>query len=168
MKVFLLNIIVVISTITVTLGQIENNDIVRKNEIRANILGVIFGAPELSYERLLGKYSGIGLSVSNGVKFKYDIMLTSYFRNYFGSKNYSGFFIDYNFSFFQYKVRDYDALYSLNYHKKILFGLGLSIGAKYVIKRNFIGEFHVGGGKTLESSSSIFYPRIEIAIGKRF
>ncbi len=139
-----------------------------KNELKGNALFLIIGAVEITYERIITEDSGAGLTFfvaydDNNFNMKYSV--TPYYRFYFGKKPAAGFFVggfamynqfeDYcgNCDYFD-EDGYYDTFYSYN-HKEVSnnFALGISVGAKWVIKNGFILEINSGIGRNLYRSN---------------
>ncbi len=151
------------------------------NELKLNLLMTIIGAPEITYERLIGDNMGLGLTAGvsiseDDVDYKYIIM--PHYRLYFGGKKANGFFIEGNAALMG--NRDYTQLYytdyypsggmhSRNWETKTQFGLGAAAGAKFLTRNGFLGEVYTGVGRVFGSRRLIeAYPRVGITIGKRF
>lgn len=150
------------------------------NELKLNLLMTIIGAPEITYERLIGDNMGLGLTAGvsiseDDVDYKYIIM--PHYRLYFGGKKANGFFIEGNAALMG--NREYSYLYytdyypggggSHNWNTKTQFGLGAAAGAKFLTRNGFLGEVYTGVGRVFGSRRLIeAYPRVGITIGKRF
>lgn len=147
----------------------------KKNEIRLNTLYLPAGYAELTYERALARKSALGLAVggflgSQGQNYATDILtsdfsLLPYYRYYFGKRTTTGFFIENNYNLFYRKFIE---------EPKYGVGIGLALGAKFNVKNSWSIGLVAGGGANIsqEPCSSLcfpdMYPRLGIAIGKRF
>lgn len=137
-----------------------------KNEVKVNGLYMILGFPEISYERIINNESSLGFSVGFSVdtKIDYNFAVTPYYRFYFGKKRAAGMFLESSFSVFSAEA-------DMGKRENLLgFGLGIAIGAKYLTKNGWVGEFILGAGRNVTNNESLddAYPRIGITIGKRF
>ncbi len=149
-----------------------------KNELKLNLRYGVLGIAELTYERILGDNSGIGLSVA--ARFdddsNYKFILLPYYRMYFGKMQASGFFIEANAGLFSHED-GYDFTYSENgvivnsgsYSvSENSFGMGVAAGGKFLNKNGFFGEGYLGLGRMFNSELEVNYPRWGITLGKRF
>lgn len=153
-----------------------------KNEIRLNLLNVVLGIPEISYERLFNDNSGAGLSVLVGIDddMEYKFGVIPYYRMYFGNspKKATGFFIEANAALmnvadvysYGYEVSPNGNYISTRYEEKTLsFGMGAAAGGKFISKNGFVGELYFGVGRFFGKKGHVeVYPRMGITIGKRF
>ncbi|MEJ5962722.1 hypothetical protein [Pedobacter immunditicola] len=145
------------------------------NEIKVNLLYLVLGLPEISYERLISDNMGIGLSATVAVDDQglRHAFLASY-RLYFGNKKANGFFIEGNMGVVSeeehnyFYTPDYNGNYQVTESNHTYFGLGAAAGAKFLTRNGFLGEAYLGAGRLLGESQSEYYPRIGITIGKRF
>ncbi len=175
-------LILIISILTIscqTHAQSFPGESLHKNEIKLNTIYLFGGYPEVSYERLLGNGSAVGVSVGvrlNPAKWNYvddflsyEYALLPYYRFYFGKKRAAGFFLEGNSIIFSRASKIDD-------QKELGMGLGIGLGAKFLIKNNWSLGLVAGGGFNLlqepcDNSYVCFpdaYPRLELAIGKRF
>ena len=126
-----------------------------KNEIKINV--PFFLLPGITYERLLSKNIGIGLSAEPSIQWGKDVYvdagfhfrITPYSRYY-----YKAFFIEAN-----------AALSRLESKNK--FGVGGALGCKFVSKKGFIGELYIRGGSFVDNMQG-GYLIFGVAIGKQF
>jgi hypothetical protein len=146
------------------------------NEIKVNLLYLVFGLPEISYERLVTDNMGVGLSAVVSVEDDQDIryaFLASY-RLYFGNKKANGFFIEGNMGVISeeegtyYYMPENNGYSQATKSNRAYFGLGAAAGAKFLTRNGLLGEAYLGAGRLLGDSQSEFYPRMGITIGKRF
>ena len=149
------------------------------NEIKVNVLYLVLGMPEISYERLITDNMGVGLStmisVDDDIDMKYGVLAN--YRLYFGNKKANGFFIEGNMGVIVEETGTYYYVpspvndgyyYDIRKSNDAYFGLGAAVGAKFLTRNGLLGEAYLGGGRLLSDKSSEFYPRIGITIGKRF
>ncbi|NNK81944.1 MAG: DUF3575 domain-containing protein [Flavobacteriaceae bacterium] len=133
------------------------------NEIKLNVGYSLLAVPEFSFERILNEESSVGISLAVSIDNDVDLnyILTPYYRFFFGKKHAAGFFIEGNAAVFSEQY---------NFKNETGFGLGIAVGGKFLSKRNWIGELHLGLGRTLINEDKIAeaYPRVGISIGKRF
>lgn len=146
-------------------------------ELKTNVFSGIGGMLEISPEWTTGEHSAFGVSLSveivDGSSFQNDGLVTDnwafvpYYRYYFGrNDNASGFFAEANLALYQDEGID---------QAETLFGGGIAIGSKFFLGEGWLLELFAGGGFTFsqDGPSSFLdfpesYPRIGVAIGKRF
>ncbi len=136
-----------------------------KNELKINAVYLLAGYPEISYERILGEETAVGLSVGFGLddSFGLNFGMFPYYRLFFGKKQAAGFFVEGN-----------GALYSEPWNggesAKTGAGLGLALGGKFLTKGGWVAELYLGAGRNFLNTDdlSVAYPRFGIQIGKRF
>ncbi len=150
------------------------------NELKLNTLYLPGGYPELSYERILGNKSAVGISAgflidSVGPNYATDILtfdkaVFPYYRYYFGQKRAAGFFVEGNGIIFSRES-------NIPEEKEAGWGLGLAFGIKLVMKSNWNVDLITGGGVNINKGNSNLdgyldfpdlYPRLGLSIGKRF
>jgi len=147
------------------------------NEIKVNLLYLVLGLPEISYERLISDNMGVGLSTTVAIDDQ-DLrhaFLASY-RLYFGNKKANGFFIEGNmgvisekeYNSYYYYLPENNGYNEVTKSNRTYFGLGAAAGAKFLTRNGFLGEAYLGAGRLLGESQSEYYPRVGITIGKRF
>lgn len=164
-------------------GQEQKDTEVLKNEVKGNALFLVIGATEFSYERILSKDSGVGVSLFFAKQDDADVnfSLTPYYRAYFGKKPAAGFFVE-GFSMINNGKREDKVYYGYNqdtYASYVIrtekgasftdLALGFSLGAKWVHPRGFVFEFSGGIGRNLlDSNSPEVVARGGINLGYRF
>jgi len=139
----------------------ENEEILKKNEIKFNLPLAIFGsAPEVSYERIINADISVGTSLTIGLDrdmYPITFAFTPHFRwflakNRSADKNADGFFIEANGSLYSQSV-EYYPYYDGNTGPEVTSqfgaGLGLAIGWKYLTKSNWVGEVLIGSREKL-------------------
>ena len=146
------------------------------NEIKINLPYFIAGIPEITYERILDDNSALGLSAAFSLEKDIDMdtrwMLTPYYRMYFGRNKAKGFFIEADMAVIN------QNLYSTNNNVEYISGtmtnagFGGAVGAKFLNKNGYIGEFYGGASRLFglgdANVKNDYFPRIGICIGKRF
>lgn len=157
-------------------GQVET-----KNELKLNAFFLPGGYLELTYERSAGKDFAYGLSIGSSFNdgtsnythdfLTYKAAAMPYARYYFGRKPQAGFFLEINSALYW-----TDSFDESNTDQE--FGLGMALGAKFRLKRNWSVELYGGGGLNTkefgsnETSQFLNFPdtyaRIGVTIGKRF
>ncbi|WP_029511521.1 hypothetical protein [Croceivirga radicis] len=159
---FLTLILTLFMTVT---GLAQNGDIrldsTKNHEIKLNGLFLILGAAEVDYQYLLNDESALGLDLMIGFD-DYDLdinyHITPYYRQYFGKKYASGFFVegfamlnstnDYVDS--QTNGQDGSIYYDYIYEENIVdLAVGIGTGIKILTKRGFIAELDLGIGRNL-------------------
>lgn len=151
-----------------------------RNEVKLNLLSSVLSLPEINYERILKNNTSFGLAVFVGFEnvFKYNYGIIPYYRVYFGkSENIgAGLFIEANAGIVNLESDYYSMVYtpqgSVSYFKKgnvTNYGMGFATGAKFLTKKNFVGEIYLGAGRFFgDYGGENAYPRIGVTIGKRF
>ena len=133
-----------------------------RNELKINGLFLILGALELDYQYLINEESGIGLDLLlafDDENLNLNYYVSPYYRQYFGEKYASGFFVE-AFGMLN-SVKDYTYDYAQNpltdsynngigYEEDIIdFALGIGTGVKLLTKRGFVVEIDLGIGRNL-------------------
>lgn len=164
----------------VNLNEINN----KKHEFRIDVLeSLALPAIDVSYEYVLSKYSGVGASVNINLdddNFDQKFAFTGFYRQYFfNKKEYGarGFFAE---GLLQYASGDSDTIFSISDNGQVTsqsgdtwnkFGVGVSIGQKWVSKNGFVLELSLGGGRYLnnnDDSSPEGFFRGGVSFGYRF
>jgi hypothetical protein len=150
----------------------------KRNELKGNVLFLVLGAVEVTYERLINEESGLGVSLFFVKEEDFDTQfrLTPYYRSYFGKKTAAGFFVE-GFSMINSgKTRSYSEYDSANQNYYTVegknftdFALGFGLGAKWIQKRGFVFEINAGIGRNLLSDNGPeVIGRGGITLGYRF
>jgi len=139
----------------------------RKHELRLDALEAILGPIlEVNYEYVLGRYSGVGASLSlnldsdNGFDEFHKFAFTPYYRQYFFNKKdfgARGLFAEGNLRLAFGESYTYNDIFfspndpSLNSGDRTenwtQFGIGFAIGQKWVSRNGFIFEISLGAGR---------------------
>jgi len=147
------------------------------HELRLNLLYTAVGLPEISYEKIINNESSYGVSFAFSVDSYIDLnyIILPYYRHYFSKKRAAGFFIEANASLGSFKGTFYGyhsdgGYYGSDVGNRTGAGLGFSIGEKFVTKQNWTANITLGVSRNIVNNIFIdaSYPRIEIALGKRF
>ncbi len=133
-----------------------------KNELKINGLFLILGALEVDYQYLLNSQSAVGIDVlyafdDENLDINYHI--SPYYRQYFGKKFASGFFVegfgmlnsvdDFTYSTSFDPLTD-TILYNGGFQENIVdFALGLGVGVKFLTARGFVMEIDLGIARNL-------------------
>ena len=137
-----------------------------QNEFKLNIGYSLLGFPEVSYERILGEQSAVGLSAAFAIESDIDekFSFIPYYRLYFGKARAAGFFLEANAAFWSIKDDEDDGATNAGG------GVGFAIGGKWVTKSQWSVELVAGAGRNLINSNQVrdVYPRLGVTIGKRF
>ena len=157
----------------------------RKNEFRLNVLPgiLVSGNIEFSYEYVISKHSGVGGSITirladNGVS-DVRFAVTPYYRQYFfNKKDYGakGFFVEgfVNLTSLETDESFFEELLNINQEEEVTrfsFGLGTSIGYKWVTQNGFTFEISGGGGRRFGDFDGFFDElllRGGLSVGYRF
>jgi hypothetical protein len=168
-------------------------DVEKKYELKINAFSLItFAAIDISYERLVNENSSYGVAVfynfsdyeGDAIAFPKKFSITPYYRWFFSENKYArGFFIE-GFGMlntYQDYYNNYNSYsYNNNYDRvetQTSFALGISVGAKFVLKEGFTAEVLAGVGRNLikgESDDDDYYfenniiGRFGVSLGYRF
>ena len=169
-------------------AQVNSTAVSGKNEFKLNLLYLIEGTAEVTYEHLAGERLGLGVSSyavlrKGGMKFfgdthPWNFSIHPFGRLYFGKPRGKGFFLEANLMI----GADTQALADTGYRENTEwgFGFGMAYGGKWVLGNNWIAEVYVGVGYTnlwdIPDEASLFgdlfdlwvYPRFGVTLGKRF
>lgn len=155
----------------------------KKNEVYLNAYNLIaFKWFDVSYEYLLHEEASIGVSALISLdeeSFGYDsyrqYSVTPYYRHFFSNKYAQGFFMEafgminggtHEYYYFE---EIYDSVGEYRDENYTDLAFGISVGAKFLSKRGFIGEIHGGVGRNLFSENSPeVVGRASISFGYRF
>ncbi|QNM85915.1 DUF3575 domain-containing protein [Polaribacter pectinis] len=152
---------------------------IKKNEFKVNVASFIDKYPEFTYERLINDETAFGLSIGFSIEnntdtetdntTNYNFSIIPYYRFFFGKKPAAGFFIEANAPLFSQKYID-GSFFNNQSEGGLGFGLGLSIGGKFMTKSGWIGEIYSGLARSFINTDKVrqLYPRAGITIGKRF
>jgi len=163
--------------LTISIFSQEKKQKSPNNELRLNLLYTVVGLPEISYEKIINNESSYGVSFAFSLDSYIDLnyIILPYYRHYFSKKRAAGFFIEANASLGKFKGRYYgyldDGSYTgSNVGNRTGAGLGFSIGQKFITKQNWTANITLGVSRNIVNNIFIdgSYPRIEIALGKRF
>ena len=151
----------------------------KRNELKGNALFLVLGSFDVSYERILNKESGVGISVNLPFdKDNWDInyAVTGYYRYYFGKKPAAGFFGE-AFGMLN-NVDDYvyfDEPNNYTWKQETLtdFALGIGLGGKWIAKNGLLLEINAGVGRNLfnnqyDDRDYELIGRAGITVGYRF
>ena len=144
---------------------------VKRNELKLDPLWLIFGsAINIHYDYFLSEWSSLGVYglVYIGSKEDYTLkaQLLACYRLYFGKNPMQGFFFEGNFGLTSWR----EEVWRHNrYDEHFGLGIGIALGWKwYIPKSGVVLDIYGGSGRLFGSDSWNFYPRVGIAIGKRF
>ncbi|MFK5890963.1 MAG: DUF3575 domain-containing protein [Flavobacteriaceae bacterium] len=156
----------------------ENKTTLPTHELRLNLLYAAVGLPEISYEKIINNESSYGVSFAFSLDSYIDLnyIILPYYRHYFSKKRAAGFFMEANASLGSFKGSFYGYLsddgryYGSDVGNRTGAGLGFSIGQKFITKQNWTANITLGVSRNIVNNIFIdgSYPRIEIALGKRF
>lgn len=159
----------------VNLNSINN----KKHEFRIDALeGLALPALDLSYEYVINKYSGVGASVSfafdgdNSADFPQNFSFSPFFRQYFfNKKDYGarGFFAEGLLQFATGEGQLFD-LETEELEDWSQFGVGVTLGWKFVSTNGFVIDIHLGGGRYLGDTENGpgGFARVGVNLGYRF
>lgn len=173
MKKITLFIALFLTTVAIAQEKDEKypQDVNKKHEIKINAL-TLLGAKwiDVSYESLLNEESSFGAAVTINTDTSYSDLnysITPYYRRYFSGKFARGFFVE-GFGML-FDARDIDIFNFDNNGFKTGFGMGVSVGGKFVSKQGFTTELLLGIGRNLiKSENNSAIGRVGISVGYRF
>lgn len=125
------------------------------SEIKLNALFLILGGVDVTYEYILNKESGIGITgflpISKDVSDDVKYYLSPYYRFYFGKKYAGGFFVE-GFGMLNSTKRyldedDSDFTPEADFVND--FAVGFGFGGKWITSRNITFELSMGIGRNL-------------------
>jgi hypothetical protein len=157
-------------------GLSQENEAVsfKKNEMKVNAAFLVAGALDVSYERIINEESAFGASLFLAIDDDIDtkVMLTPYYRYYFGKKPAAGFFAEgfgmlNNYESYKYNTIGNESRTT----NRTDFALGFGLGAKWITKKGFLFEINGGVGRNLFNSTDTDYEivgRGGITFGYRF
>ncbi len=145
-------------------------DIDKTKELKVNALTLIAGKwIDISYEYLIDNESSFGTAITINTdtsESDLNFSITPYYRRYFSEKYARGFFVE-GFGML-FSARD-NSLFTDNINFETGFGLGISVGGKFVSKKGFTTEILLGLGRNLiKSQHTDGIGRIGISLGYRF
>ncbi len=158
---------------TASAQEIESNTAGR-NEIKGNLGYIPFEIAELSYERILSKHIGIGLSGAYvfADNLVYRGWVLPYFRYYVAeNREAEGFFLEGHSGviFTSDTEQDFNLASFGEEIKGANFGFGISVGGKFVSSGGFVGEINLGIGREFnDETSTEIYPRAGMTFGYQF
>ena len=191
MKKTTLLVLLFVSTVNFAQNKEEKypQDIDKKHEVKINTFSLIaLSSLNVSYEYLIHKNSSIGLDLflnfnnDSDIDFPRQFSLTSYYRWFFSEKFAArGFFVeafgmlntqeDENYNYYY----DTDGNWMDNSEniKVTDFALGISVGGKFITRKNFVAEVYLGIGRNLFNSdtnliNTNIVTRGGISLGYRF
>jgi len=150
----------------------------RKHELKLNILTTLFTIPEIGYDYILNNDSSVGIDVlftwNKYVGPDLYFALTPHYRYFFGNKRAAGFFLE-GWSSLRANPKEYNS-YALilgepyqEFSNDLDVALGISIGGKYLLKKDFVLETFFGGGPNLiHPEYNSLALRFGVTLGKRF
>lgn len=163
--------------------NITKNLLERKHELRIDALeGLIVPAIDLSYEYVFSKYAGAGITLfinldDNGFSEYQNFAISPYYRQYlFNKKEYGarGFFAEGLLQYASGNFEEYNfenGFYTITNKNWNTFGIGVSLGQKWVSNNGFIIELSFGGGRyfnTKEYYTPEGFFRGGVLLGYRF
>ena len=146
-------------------------DINKKHEIKINALTLLVAKwIDVSYERLIDEESSFGIAATLNTDtdespLKYS--LAPYYRRYFSGKLARGFFVE-GFGMF-FSAKETELFGSRSNQFESGFGMGVSVGGKFVSKKGFTTEILLGVGRNFTKNDfNEAIGRIGISVGYRF
>ena len=144
-----------------------------RNELKINVIGIIYESLELNYEYIAGEDFTVGLAANYWWDDGADINFI-FFPNarFYPSekKPAEGFFIALSVPIMNYEDSRYnDATQRYEDVNTTNAGLGVAAGYKLLSRKNFVGEIFLGVGRNFEDNTNIdIIPRFGVTFGKRF
>lgn len=154
----------------------------RRHEVRIDAVeGLAVEVIDLSYEYVLGKYSGVGLSVLIGFeREEFDrytsLQLTPFYRQYFFNKKdfgARGFYAEGVLNYARGRdpvdIFEGDIFINTERNNWSRFGVGFALGQKWISKNGFIVDVSLGAGRNFGPDDNInSFFRGGVNIGYRF
>lgn len=149
-----------------------------KHELKINLLTTLLTIPEIGYDYILNDESSIGIDIlftwNKNMGPDLYFALTPHYRYFFGKKRAAGFFLE-GWSSLRANPKEYNGwaysqgqTYEEN-DSDLDVAIGISIGAKFLTKKDFVFEVFGGGGPNLiRPDYNSFALRFGITFGKRF
>lgn len=176
MKKLILCFTLLMGVFSINAQSTQTLDEPRRNDIFIDPI-MLIGVPmiNVSYERLLNKDSGVGISamIGFGEISKDFSQFSPYYRMYFGKKFAHGFFFEGFIPLTMLRGRTYhNNTNSYTTNTQTTIGIGVGFGGKWELKRNFMFEVSAGIGRKFGATHSYFDGPITgkgmLGIGKRF
>jgi len=177
-QILVITFALAISTLTFAQEEeIFNRRELGQTEIKFNMGTALFELIELSYERILNRDAGVGISTaySFAESSEFRGMILPYFRFYPSERQKAeGFFLEANTGviFSEDNIFEYSPSPGIgqnNRENRAGFGLGVAVGGKFISKRGLFGEVLGGLGREFNDETSIeIFPRVGINFGFRF
>ncbi|ARV07515.1 hypothetical protein BTO04_12805 [Polaribacter sp. SA4-10] len=190
MRKFILAFLLLITTNSIAQEKddIYPQDVNKKHEIKLNTFNLIaLSSFDIGYEYLINNDSSFGVSLFYNFNDSEDILLrefslTPYYRWFF-SENFTarGFFVEAfgmlnrsgNEASDYYYDNNGNYVYNNQTTKATNFALGISVGGKFITRKNFIAEVYLGVGRNLIKENEDFFDtnivgRGGISLGYRF
>lgn len=175
MKKIIFVLLVLVSSIVFSQEKEENKskypqDIYKKHEVKINVLTALAAKwLDVSYEKLIDEESSYGISLainSDHSLTDLNYSLTPYYRRYFSGKFARGFFVE---GFGMLISTKDNFFFNDSDEFETGFGLGISVGGKFVSKKGFTTELLLGVGRNFNDNfDNDVIGRIGISVGYRF
>lgn len=144
----------------------------RKNELKLDVAYLLGATLKAEYEYLINDWSSVGVSAfhnfnSGNPSFRTQVL--GIYRLYFGKEPATGFFLEGNIGLVSGYWYRY-AWWHYSYEQYTAGGVGIALGWKWYIPRSgIVLDIFLGGGRLLgDNDYTRSYPRMGIAVGKRF
>ncbi|EAR15894.1 hypothetical protein RB2501_03330 [Robiginitalea biformata HTCC2501] len=151
---------------------VEKTAGIGRNELKVNLVYTLLEVPEVTYERILGPDSGIGVSVDLAVNddIGYRFAIIPHYRFYFGKAYGGGFFLELNSLIGSIRDEPLIDFGGEEESAQFAFGLGAATGVKFLTRTAWVAEIALGFGRYLASEQGMDYgyPRVGITLGRRF
>ena len=172
MKKITLLLLLFVSTIIFAQEKKEKypQDINKKHELKINAFSLIaLSSLNVSYESLINRDSSFGIDLflnfndDADIGFPRKFSITPYYRWFFSEKLAArGFFVEAFGMLNTQEDENYDYYYDNNGNwvdnsedlKVTDFALGISVGGKFITRKNFVAEVYLGIGRNLFNSNS--------------
>ena len=160
--------LILLCIVTITTAQknkeIYPQDLNKKHELKINVFNLVaLSSVNASYERLINKDASFGFDIFYNTNNNFDddlrkYSLTSYYRWFFSEKFATrGFFVEGFGMLNTQEAREYNSFTddqgnitsNSTIKERTDFALGISVGGKFVTKKNFVAEVFIGLGRNL-------------------
>lgn len=170
-------------------GIAQETGLQYRHDVSLNLLNALISSAEVSYENFQNDFSSVVVEAGVGYArpvwdFNTLAFVNSGYRIYFSKDEDKGFFIEASnrLSYNRWFTTEWMSgnEYEMKKEYRLLWGPGLGIGGKFIDGHGFAGTIKAGGGRNILSRelksifmerfifSGLFWPDVEISIGKRF
>jgi hypothetical protein len=156
-------------------AQSENISDFDRNELKLDVVHILFSMVKAEYEYWLNDWSSIGLvglynfgsGLFNGGEPLWRTKVLGTYRLFFSKNPMQGFFLEGTAGIISGST--VDTWLGGKPEKYTAFGAGIAIGWKWYIPKSGITlDLTYGAGRLFNNDDPLFYPRMGVCVGKRF